>query len=176
MAGFSASFTLLVEKIALLNDPSYVPTCSINPILSCGSIMQSAQSEAFGFPNPIIGVAGFAIVVTTGMALLAGADFRPWFWRGMLIGTFGGVIFVHWLIFQTLYRIGVLCPYCMVVWTVTIPLFWYTIRRGIRNIPGGGRVGSVLSEYHGVVLTTWYLLIAGLVVERFWDYWSSLLG
>jgi uncharacterized membrane protein len=115
--------------------------------------MQSAQSEAFGFPNPIIGVTGFAIVVTTGMALLAGADFRPWF-----------------------YRIGVLCPYCMVVRAVTIPLFWYTIRRGFRNLPGGGRVASVLFEFHGVVLTTWYLLIAALVAERFWDYWSILLG
>ena len=31
-------------------------------------------------------------------------------------------VFMHWLIFQSLYRIGALCPYCMVVWAVTIPL------------------------------------------------------
>jgi len=31
---------------------------------------------------------------------------------------------VHWLIFQSLYRIGALCPYCMVVWVVTITVFW----------------------------------------------------
>ena len=31
-------------------------------------------------------------------------------------------MFVHWLIFQSLYRIGALCPYCMVVWAVTISL------------------------------------------------------
>ena len=32
------------------------------------------------------------------------------------------MVFIHWLIFQSLYRIGALCPYCMVVWAVTIPL------------------------------------------------------
>ncbi|WP_442816071.1 vitamin K epoxide reductase family protein [Streptosporangium sp. NBC_01810] len=71
--GLSAAFTLSVEKIALLKDPAYVPTCSINPILSCGSVMITPQAEVFGFPNPLLGIAGFAIVTTTGAGLLAGA-------------------------------------------------------------------------------------------------------
>ena len=29
--------------------------------------------------------------------------------------------------------------------------------------------------YHGAVLTGWFLLIAALIAERFWDYWSTLL-
>ncbi len=41
---------------------------------------------------------------------------------GLAAGTLLGTVFVHWLIFQSLYRIGALCPYCMVVWAVTIPL------------------------------------------------------
>ena len=32
---------------------------------------------------------------------------------------------MHWLIFQSLYVIGALCPYCMAVWAVTIPICWY---------------------------------------------------
>lgn len=173
LVGFAAATTLLIEKIALLNDPTYVPSCSFNPILSCGSIMQSEQSEAFGFPNPIIGVAGFAIVVTVGMALLAGASFRPWFWRGLALGTLGGAVFVHWLIFQSLYRIGALCPYCMVVWVVTIPIFWYTTLHSFRR--RRALLAGKLATYHGVVLTVWYLAIAGLIAQRFWDYWQSLL-
>ncbi len=179
--GLGAAFTLLVEKIALLEDPSYVPSCSINPILSCGSIMSTDQAEAFGFPNPVIGVAGFAVVLTAGMAVLAGAQFRRWFWLGLQIGVTLGVVFVHWLIFQSLYRIDALCPYCMVVWTVMIPLFWYTtlrnVEHGVLQIPGGmRRTTSTLISYHGVVLTGWYLLIVGLVAQRFWDYWSTLLA
>ena len=45
-----------------------------------------------------------------------------WYWAGLATGTALGVVFIHWLIFQSLYRIGALCPYCMVVWAVTIPL------------------------------------------------------
>ena len=51
--GLSAAFVLLVEKIRLVADPSYVPSCSISPLLSCGSVMSTPQAELFGFPNPI---------------------------------------------------------------------------------------------------------------------------
>ena len=115
-----------------------MPTCSINPILSCGSVMKTAQAEAFGFPNPIIGVAGFTVVLTTGAALLAGATFRRWFWLGLQAGVTFGIGFVHWLIFQSLYRIDALCPYCMVVWIVTIPIFLFVT---LRNLRGGSDSG-----------------------------------
>ena len=178
--GLAAAFTLLVEKIALVKDPSYVPSCSINPILSCGSIMKTVQAELFGFPNPVIGVAGFAIVTTVGMGLFADARYRRWFWLGLQAGTTFGAIFVHWLIFQSLYRIDALCPYCMVVWVVTIPLFWYTTLHNVRAGNLGGyatprRVADAALRYHGALLTAWYLLIAGLITQRFWDYWATLL-
>ena len=82
--GLVAATVLLVEKIALLRDPSYVPTCSINPILSCGSVMAAPQAEAFGIPNPIIGVAGFAAAITAGCAVLACRGMLArWFWLGV---------------------------------------------------------------------------------------------
>ena len=180
LVGFVAAFTLLVEKITLIEDPSYVPSCSISPILSCGSIMRTEQAEVFGFPNPISGVGGFAIVTTIGMALFAGASFRRWFWWGLQAGTLGGVVFVHWLIFQSLYRIDALCPYCMVVWVVTIALFWYTTLHNLQCAHAASqgalaRITRAATEYHLVVLTVWYLAIAALIAQRFWDYWASLL-
>ena len=181
LIGFVAAFTLLIEKIALLKDPSYVPSCSINPILNCGSIMRTDQAEVFGFPNPIIGLAGFAILATIGVALLAGASFQRWFWLGLQAGTVGGIVFVHWLIFQSLYRIEALCPYCMVVWVVTIPIFWYTTLHNIVTSRSGlsdavGKATRLLGEYHAVVVTVWYLVITTLIAQRFWDYWSTLLS
>ena len=181
VVGLVAAFTLLVEKIALIEDPSYVPSCSINPILSCGSIMRTDQAEAFGFPNPIIGVAGFAVVITTGMALLARATLRRWFWLGLQAGTTLGVAFIHWLIFQSLYRIDALCPYCMVVWVVVIPLFLYTTLHNVRSghlpPPGPARgIARWAAENHGIVLTAWYLAIAALIANRFWEYWAGLLS
>ena len=181
LLGLVASFVLAVEKYALLADPAYVPTCSLNPVLSCGSIMASTQAEAFGFPNPLLGIAGFAVVTTTGAAALAGARLAGWYWAGLQLGATAGVVFVHWLIFSSLYRIGALCPYCMVVWAVTIPVFWYVTLRnatavGRRWPPTAARALNGARNLHGVVLTLWFLLIATAILQRFWLFWSSSLG
>ncbi|GAA3677224.1 vitamin K epoxide reductase family protein [Lentzea roselyniae] len=166
LIGLAASLVLTVEKIALLKNPEYVPSCSIDPILSCGSIMRTEQAEVFGFPNPLLGIAGFAVVATVGVVLLAGVELPRWFWLGLQAGATFGVVFVHWLIFQSLYVIGALCPYCMVVWAVTIPIFWYTTLHNFR-LPA-------LRKYHGVALTTWYSAVVIAVLQAFWDYWITL--
>ncbi|MET8339921.1 vitamin K epoxide reductase family protein [Streptosporangium canum] len=178
--GVLAAFALVVERLRLAADPGYVPSCSINPILSCGSVMKTEQASVFGFPNPLIGIAAFCVVATVGMALLAGARFRKWFWYGLQLGTVAGVVFVHWLIFQSLYRIGALCPYCMVVWAVTIPVFWYVtlanLEAGRIPLPGSARRAAFwAARYHTVVLTLWLLAIVGLILQRFWYYWITLV-
>lgn len=178
--GLVAAVVLLVEKIALIQNPDYIPTCSINPVLSCGSVMATPQAAAFGIPNPIVGVAGFAAVMMVGAALLAGATLQRWFWIGVQIGVTFAIVFVHWLIYQSLYVIGALCPYCMIVWAVTIPIFWYTTLQLLQPLRDKGpealgKVITVVTEYRGTVLTAWYLIILALILHRFWDYWSSLI-
>lgn len=177
--GLVASLVLLIEKIELIKNPDYVPSCSINPILSCGSIMNTPQAELFGFPNPILGVVGFAVALTAGVSMLAGAEYRYWFWLGLQLGATLGVVLVHWLVFQSLYRIGALCPYCMIVWVAAAVVFWYV---SLRNA-GGSRFARsrlapplrVATEFHGVVLTIWGLIVAALITERFWDYWQTVV-
>ncbi|MFE9748294.1 vitamin K epoxide reductase family protein [Saccharothrix saharensis] len=174
--GLVAAFVLTVEKIALLKNPDYIPTCSIDPILSCGSIMRTAQAEVFGFPNPLLGIVGFTAVVTIGVVVVAGGSLPRWFWLGLQGGALLGVVFVHWLIYQSLYVISALCPYCMVVWVVTIPVFWYTTVHNLRegHLPAPRRLVTLATCYHGVVLTVWYTGIALLVLHAFWSYWLSL--
>ncbi|NRQ34681.1 vitamin K epoxide reductase family protein [Nonomuraea sp. NN258] len=169
--GLVAAFVLAVEKIALLKNPAYVPSCSINPVLSCGSVMSTPQAEVFGFPNPLLGVVAFAVVTTVGVTLLAGARLPRWFWLGLQAGVTFGVVFVHWLIYQSLYVIGALCPYCMLVWAVTVPLFWYVTLRNLARLPAARRAAA----YHGVVVTVWFLAVITAIGVRFWSYWSTLL-
>ncbi|MGW6918491.1 vitamin K epoxide reductase family protein [Kitasatospora sp. NPDC054939] len=178
--GLFASIVLTLDKIKILQDPSYVPNCNINPIISCGSIMRSDQAEAFGFPNSLLGLVGFAVVLATGAGLLAGAAYRRWFWLGLQAGALFGIAFVGWLSYQALYRIGALCPYCMVVWAAMIPLFWYTTLHNLRTgvLPTPARLRPVVREllrYHWAVPALAYAVIALLVLNRFWYYWSTLL-
>ena len=56
--GLIAAFELTVEKVRVLADPTYIPACDLNPVLSCGSVIITPQAEVFGFPNPVLGLTG----------------------------------------------------------------------------------------------------------------------
>ena len=118
-----ASGILVLERIALYKDPDYVTSCDFNPWVSCGTVMKSTQAALLGFPNPFLGIVGFGIVITIGMALLAGARFARWYWVGVQVGVTLAMVFIVWLWSQALYEINALCPYCMVVWAMMIPMF-----------------------------------------------------
>jgi uncharacterized membrane protein len=174
VAGLAASFTLTVEKIELLLDPSYVPSCSLNPVLSCGSVMVTPQASVFGFPNPLIGIVAFTVVVTTGVLAVTGFSLPRWYWVGLATGTALGVGFVHWLIFQSLYRIGALCPYCMVVWAVTIPLLVVVAAVALRPL-APNPVLRVLYDWRWSIVALWFTAVVLMIAARFWSYWSTLL-
>ncbi|MER7771433.1 vitamin K epoxide reductase family protein [Kitasatospora sp. NPDC096140] len=180
LIGLAASAVLTFDKLRILENPSYVPSCNINPVISCGSVMRTEQAEVFGFPNPLLGLAAFGALAAIGAGLLAGAAYRRWFWLGLHAGTALGVVFVHWLVDQALYDIGALCPYCMVVWATVVVLFWYTTLHNVRTgvIPVGPRLQAVVREaarYHWALPVLWAAVIALLVLNRFWYYWSTLL-
>ncbi len=178
--GLICAFILSLEKIELLKNPDYQPSCNLNPVLSCGSIIRTPQASAFGFPNPFIGLVGYSVVVTVGMALFAGAQFKRWFWRGLQAGTTFGLLFCLWLAYQSLYSIGALCIYCMVVWSVTWPLFWYTTLHNLKegHIRTPARFNNIvlfMQRHHADILVVWYVTIVALIIHRFWYYWSTIL-
>ena len=177
VAGLIASATLTIEKIELLLNPAYVPSCNLNPIVSCGSVMTTPQASAFGFPNSLIGIAAFAVVTVTGVLAVAKVPLPRWYWIGITLGTLVATGFVHWLIVQSLYRIGALCPYCMVVWVATISLL-VVIASIAFGHGGDGRSGVVVRELHHwrwSIATIWFTAVFLLIVVRFWDYWSTLI-
>jgi uncharacterized membrane protein len=172
--GLTASATLLIEKIEMLKDPAYVPTCSINPVLSCGSVMLRPEASAFGFPNPLIGIVSFSLVIVTGVLSVARIGLPRWYWVGLTVGTGLGVVFIHWLIFETLYEIGALCPYCMVVWSVTVPLFVVAASIALRPL-AANPVARFLYHWRWPLVALWFTAVILQILVRFWDYWSTLI-
>ncbi|RGE19274.1 vitamin K epoxide reductase family protein [Leucobacter sp. wl10] len=122
--GWWAAFNLTVEKIELLKDPGVELACDFSVLVQCGKNLDSPQGAVFGFPNPIIGLGGFVAPIAVGFGVLAGARYARWFWIAFHVGIVGALAFVVWLISQSIFVLGTLCPWCMVVWSVTIPLFW----------------------------------------------------
>lgn len=177
--GLLSAFMLTLEKISLLKDASFKPICNLNPVFSCSSIITTDQASAFGFPNPIIGLIGFSVVITIGMGLFARAKFEKWFWLGLNIASTLALIFVHWLIFQSLYSINALCLFCMIVWSITMPIWWYTTVYNIQNnnilMPKKLKTASsFIQKHHLDILITWYVVVIALILQNFWYYWKTI--
>lgn len=164
-----ASGILVLERLELYKNPDYITSCDVNPWISCGTVMKSAQAALFGFPNPFLGIVLFVVPLTIGMALLAGAKFQRWFWLGVQVGVTLGMVFVIWLWSQALYEINALCPYCMVVWAVMIPLFVLTTSRNILHgvIPGSAGLRKIAKEWSWILVAILWVLVAASIVLRF---------
>lgn len=120
ISGFLASFILTIDKFKVLKDAGFTPSCNINASINCKSVMLSEQAEVFGFPNSLIGIATFAIMIAISIAIFLKVSFPKLFWQLLVSGTGLAVVFCHWLAFQTIFEIGALCPYCMVAWVATL--------------------------------------------------------
>ncbi|WP_297368106.1 vitamin K epoxide reductase family protein [Cryobacterium sp.] len=176
--GFAAACALTLDKIALLEDPAAQLSCNFSVLVGCSTNLGSWQGAVFGFPNPLIGVAGWSVVVTIGAAILGGASFRRWFWLGLNLGVTGALAFVIWLMGQSFFVLDVLCPWCMVTWTVTIPVFLavtlYNLKTGI--IPAPARVRRAAAGAYSwlFVITIACYIVAATIAQVQMDVLNRL--
>jgi uncharacterized membrane protein len=144
--GFLASVALLVERVKVLQNPTTKPSCDINPFISCG------------------GVAGFVVPIVIGVGILAGARFSAWFWRIATLGLFVAWIFVSWLFFQSVFSIGVLCPYCLVVWSAAIPMWWTVLVATISLGFWGAKIRNLVAGWGIAYLPALIILNFGVII------------
>ena len=169
--GFLAAMILTIDRIRLLTDPQVALICDISPFVTCGPVMSSAAGALFGFPNPLLGIAGFAIAGTTGMVLLAGARLARWYLVCFEIGCLAAAVFITWLQTQSLYVIGALCIWCMCVWAVTIPIVVITTARTLSaGAFGGGarRIGRAIGSWQFAIIAIWYVIVLTAIALRFY--------
>ena len=119
-SGLVASFVLTIDKFKVLKDAGYTPSCNINATLNCKSVMLSKQAEVFGFPNSIIGIGAFSMMLVIAVLLFFKVSLPKLFLQIATFDTVLAAIFCHWLAYQTTFVIGALCPYCMVAWVATL--------------------------------------------------------
>ncbi len=174
LVGLGASFVLAVEEFHLLKNPDAILSCSVNLVLNCAAVMKTWQATAFGFPNMFLGLIGYSIVITFAVSALTGAKFPRWFlvkahiWYGL------GLIFSYWLFFNSLYVIQVLCPWCLIVTTVTTILFatitHYNLRQNTYRFSKekNAMVQKFLDKgYHQLAVASWLVTMVVLVILKF---------
>lgn len=174
-AGLLASWVITLDKFLLLEDPDFKPACSLNPVVSCGSVMKSDQAAVFGFPNPMLGLVAYGVVVCVGAGLLAGARHRGWFWLGLNAGTAFGVGFCSWLMVQSLYEINALCLWCCLAWVATLLMFWAVTAHNVvtGTLPAPAPLRGFLAEFGWAPPALHIGVIGMLVLTRWWEFWTS---
>jgi uncharacterized membrane protein len=137
IVGWWAAFSLTLDKIAVLKHPNAVLDCNVSVLVQCGKNLGSWQGSVLGFPNPIIGLAAWIAPIIVGVSLLAGARFARWYWVLFNLGVAGAMAFVIWLMSQSIFVLGTLCPWCMLTWSMVIPLFFtVTVRNAAEGVFG----------------------------------------
>ncbi|MDC7802305.1 vitamin K epoxide reductase family protein [Microbacterium laevaniformans] len=164
--GGIVAFLLYLEYIGQLTGGTPLISCSISPIVTCGPNLLSPGGNLLGFSNAIIGIMLFFGPVYAGVsALAAPGGLRTWFWRVYAIFVAGAFVFVHVLAYRSVFEYGSLCPWCMVIWLVTIPLFWtvlgWTLADGVWGSAAGvRRIGVAVLSWLPLVVVLDYLVIA----------------
>ncbi len=169
-AGWAVSFVLYLEYIGQLTGADALISCDISPIVTCGPNLLSPGGNLWGFSNSIIGVALFSGPVYAGVAALAApSGMRAGYWRVYALVVAAAFAFVHVLAYRSVFEYGTLCPWCMIVWLVTIPLFWtvwgWTLRAGVWSRAGryggvGVRCGRGILSWLPLIVVLDYLVIA----------------
>lgn len=169
--GLLAATILTIDKIDLLqakvDGTETALNCDISAFVSCSGVMESDQAAVFGFVNSIIGVIGFAIVLTLGVLVAARVRLPEFIWVGLQAGVVFGIGFVTWLQYQSIFDINLLCPWCMVVWAMMIPLFVGVTARNLRTWRPGSAVSRFLSDWTVLVVALWYLAVAAVIWFHF---------
>ena len=171
-----ASFVLSIDAVRLAADPNAELSCNINAVISCGTVGSSWQSHLLGFPNAFLGLVAEPVVITLAVASLGGVRFPRWFMFAAQIVYAIGLVFAYWLFFQSMFVIGALCPWCLLV-TVSTTLVFSTlthinIRDGNLYLPPRAQASSqrfVQNNLDLMVVVIWLLALTLAVVAKYGD-------
>ena len=171
IVGLIAAFALTLDKFEVLMHPGAVLNCNISVLVQCGKNLSSPQGAAFGFPNPMLGLMMFPAPIIVGVASLAGVRFPRWFWAVFNLGMAFAIGFVAWLMSVSVFVLFTLCPWCMVVWSVVIPMSLATTLYNLReqNLPLGDRVARLAGRAYGwlpIITLVVYVLFAAIAQVR----------
>jgi uncharacterized membrane protein len=118
LAGLGVSIYLTIAHF----NTAVTLACPATSTVNCEKVTTSPQSYAFGIPVAVLGLAFYLFLVVVN---------SPWVWRmtwppirwartgSMVVG----ILFVLWLVYAELFKIGAICLWCTSVHVITFALF-----------------------------------------------------
>ncbi len=183
--GFLASLFLTLDIIKLSVNPNIDLPCNINPFISCKSVIDSWQGSLLGFPNPIIGLLYFPFLFLMGIFYffdLLKIENEKITKKSLLVnltntGITLSMALVFWFYYQSVFIIGSLCLYCMIVWIVSWLPFTSMINNFIENKKNTlplSKLETFISKNHILILILGYIIGVFIIIFKFSDYIFSI--
>src|SRR5579884_892679 len=178
--GLIASLILSHDTLAVAQNSHYVPSCNLNPVLSCGSVINAPGDKILGLPYPFYGIGVFAVLIGAGAGLLAGGRYRRWYWLVFQLMMTLGTIGAYLLLLKSIFKIHALCPFCLSVDVTTTILFWYSTLYNFDsgNLPLSEKLKPYyrwVRRHHLDLLLLWFIIVTGLILKHFWYYYGKHL-
>ena len=126
-------------------------------------------------------IGAFVVPGLVGLLLASDTPLPRWFLAGLNIGLALGTGLVMFFFITSIYIIGIACPWCIVVWAMTIPQFCavtaYTLRTGVWS----SRIAAnpwvqAFTPFSLHIAGLWLFVIAASIVLQFWSFFSSWLS
>lgn len=156
--GLVASFLQLIDKLVHIKNPTANLACNVSSVFNCSGVLDAWQSSFFGFPNSIMCIIFFAIILGVAIAGATGSVLS----KGLrLVMQFFSVFFLAfgaWYLWQSIYAIGAVCIYCMFCYAAVIAINFSWVRINVLDLP--------FSEFkQKLIKRNWDIV--------FWLVWSS---
>lgn len=161
--GLIASVQLAVDTARIAADPGTALSCDVNAFVSCTAVMQSDEAELLGFPNAYLGIVGFAGLAVIGVLLVRRVELPALVWVALQVGVTAAIVFATWLQAHSIFGIGRLCPYCLVVWAVSIPTFVYVTARNARTWWPRSAVARMFDDWALLVTLVWFVVLGSVI-------------
>ena len=122
LAGLGVSIYLTIAHFV----QSLALVCPATSTINCEKVTTSPQSYAFGIPVAVLGLAFYIFMAVVN---------SPWMWRvtwpplrwARIGSVVVGMVFVLYLIYCELYKIGAICLWCTSVHVITFALFGFIV-------------------------------------------------
>lgn len=161
--GLVSSLTQTIEVISYAKKPDAPLACDLNAIFSCSNVFDAWQSRVFGFSNSLICMIFFALTAGVALAAASGSAINQ---RLRQVFHFFSIFFLGfgaWYLWQSTYRIGFICIFCLFCYSAVIVMNWAWFR-----LQYGERYKTFIAKnWDSVLAMMWAAGIAAMIIFHF---------
>jgi uncharacterized membrane protein len=165
--GLVASFLQMLEKLILLENPNAVLTCDINSVFSCTNILNSWQSSVFGFPNTLMCIIYFSLLLAIGLVGWTGSNINKKLrltLQGMTLFFIG---FGFWYLWQSIFAVGGLCIFCMFCYGAVLFISGSMLRLNYKDYSKNKSVTrffeNMIAKQYDILI--WIFIAIAIIIE-----------